>query len=231
MSLARAQGVDVDEAALTKLLLFERCGNETAYKRLTDAISHDDEGKPRFLSEWEEKANSAEELVLDGQWDDDFVREWLTLPPRLGDLDLRGALYVSREHAPLIAPEDRLSSDGADVLKALLEHPEMAADLQSQLVALPGPELSVILDRLLERARQIQDWGVPPELNALIAVTHAEPSQGARLAAFLGERPPKQITPALVQKISVESWASDVFDKWHKLAVSGPVKKAMEKPK
>ena len=55
--------------------------------------------KPRFLSEWEKTALTGEELILDEPWDDPFIREWLTIPPRLANLDLRGVLYVSREHA------------------------------------------------------------------------------------------------------------------------------------
>jgi hypothetical protein len=46
------------------------------------------------------------------------------------DLDLRGVLYVSREHAPLITPEDRLSSEAAELLTAILQHPDMSMSLK-----------------------------------------------------------------------------------------------------
>ena len=62
-------------------------------------MNNDDGGKPHFLTEWEETALKGEEPVLSKPWDDPFIREWLTVPPRLADLDLRGVLYVSREHA------------------------------------------------------------------------------------------------------------------------------------
>ncbi len=231
MSIAHAQGVDVDEAALTKLLLFERCGDSKAYAALAEAISRDEGGKPTILAQWEEQVNSGQQCELEGPWDGPFVRTWLTVPPRLADLDLRGALYVSREHAPLVMPEDRLSSEGAELLTALLEHPDMAQDLGDRLRSLPRPELSVILDRLLERARQICEWGVPPELEACLAVTRADTSQGNRLAAFLAERPAGQLTAAVVQKISNEPWATVVFSAWKKMDVPRPVEKAMQKLK
>src|SRR6266567_9576312 len=107
------------------MLLFERSGNPKAYGELTKAVNADEQGKPRFLSEWEDKAHAGEKVELNEPWNDPFVEEWLALSPRLADQDLRGILYVSREHAPLITPEDRLSSDAAEVLGALLEHPDM----------------------------------------------------------------------------------------------------------
>ena len=116
MAISEANGIGVDEAALAKLLLFERCGDTEAYALLIDAVNTDEKGQPRFLSEWEESANAGKNLELRKPWQDPFVMEWLTVPPRLATLDLRGALYVSREHAPLITPEDRLSSEGIELL-------------------------------------------------------------------------------------------------------------------
>jgi predicted KAP-like P-loop ATPase len=139
------------------MLLFERCGQPKAYVALAKAVAEDESGKPRFLSEWEDKAHAGEKLELPEWWNDPFVQEWLALPPRLTDQDLRGVLYVSREHAPLITPEDRLSSDAAEVLSALIEHPDMAVNLAARLASIARAELSVIMDRLLEHARREQE--------------------------------------------------------------------------
>lgn len=111
MAISRAHGVGVDEAVLAKMLLFERVGSPKAYAELTKAVTERSDGKPALLSEWEEKANAGQALQLAPPWDDPFIQEWLTLPPRIADRDLRGVLYVSREHAPLITPQDRLSSE------------------------------------------------------------------------------------------------------------------------
>jgi predicted KAP-like P-loop ATPase len=227
MTISNAQGVGVDEAVLAKLLLFERLGNPKAYSALMAAVSTSDSGKPAFLGEWEEKANAGKELMLDAPWADAFVKEWLTLPPPLADKDLRGALYVSREHAPLITPEDRLSSESAELLTALLQQPEMASALKDRLARVPRSEITVLMDRLLERARQEQEWGTPPILDACLAVTVADAPQGGRLAAFLSDRPAAQIQPNIVPKISGQPWAEGVFEAWGRLAVSTQVKRAM----
>jgi len=97
MAISNAHGVGVDEAVLAKMLLVERIGNPNAYAAPTEAVTESGDRKPAFLSEWEDKANAGQELSLQASWDDPFVLEWLTLPPRIADRDLRGVLYVSRE--------------------------------------------------------------------------------------------------------------------------------------
>lgn len=229
MAISNAHGVGVDEAVLAKMLLFERCGNPKAYEELTRVVNEDTDGKPRFLGEWEDKLAAGEKAELTEQWDEPFIREWLTIPPKLADLDLRGVLYVGREHAPLITPEDRLSSEAAELLSAMLENPDMADRLKDRLAAVQRPEILIVMDRLLDRARQEQEWGTPPILEACLAVVRADPAQGARLAAFLRERPPAQITAGIVPKIADQPWAPDVFRKWREGGVSGPVKAAITK--
>ena len=227
MAISSAHSVGVDETVLAKMLLFERCAPPGAYEALTKAVNNDDEGKPSFLGAWEDAALAGAKLELEEAWDDPFIREWLTLTPRLADIDLRGVLYVSREHTPLITPEDRLSSEGAEVLAAILEHPDMAAEMHERLTRLPRPETNIVMDRVLERARQIQEWAAPPILDACIAVCAADPTQESRLAAFLRERPAAQIKPGIVPKIADQPWAKEVLDAWHTSNVAAPVKGAI----
>lgn len=229
MTISNAQGVGVDEAVLAKLLLFERLGSPKAFAELMARVSASDTGKPTFLAEWEEKAIAGQEQVLPAPFDEPFFAEWLTLPPTFADTDLRGALYVSREHAPLITPEDRLSSEAAELLTALLQHPEMASSLKGKLLRVPRTETTVIMDRLLDRARQEHEWGVPAVLEACLVVAEADPPQGARLAAFLGERPAAQIQANIVPKIGDQEWSKGVFDIWDRGQVSRPVKAAIKR--
>ena len=184
MTISKAHGVGVDEAVLAKMLLFERLGNPKAYAALTKAVTENGEGKPTFLADWEKKANEGLTFELADPWDDPFVREWLTLPPQIADRDLRGVLYVSREHAPLISPQDRLSSEAAELLTALLQHPDMAAGLKDRLAKIPRTEITVIMDRLLDQARQEQEWGVPPILEACLVVAGSRRAAGTAAGGF-----------------------------------------------
>ncbi len=212
-TIARAHGVDVDEAALAKMLLFERCGPPAAYNQLVKAVNSGD-GVAAFLGDWEKKAQAGDSFELQSPWEDPFCREWLALSPPLGAIELRGILYVSREHAPLITPEDRLSSDGAELLTALLGTPEMAGKLADRLARLPRPEVSIIMDRVLDRSRRETEWGVPPILDAAMALAAADPAQGRRLSAFLSQIAPTAVKPSIVPKIGDEPWAREVFATW-----------------
>jgi predicted KAP-like P-loop ATPase len=227
--LSDALKIGVDEAALAKMLLFERCGNKDAYAELIAKVNEDAGGKPKFLAEWEENAISGAETKLDGHWNDPFLSEWLAIPPKLGDMDLRGLLYVSREHAPIVTPQDRLSSTAAELLTGLVEHPEMAGALEEPLMKLPRPELSVIFDRVMDHARGVQEWGVPPILDACLTIARVDTSFADRLVAFLSERPASQITAAIVAKLSAESWSKKLFAAWGKLELKPSVKGAITK--
>ena len=226
-SIAHAQGVSVDEAVLAKMLLLERHGGTAAFPELIRRVATSSTGKPEFLASWEAQAIAGDEPSVDPKFEDPFFIEWLALPPPFADIDLRGALYVSREHAPPVTPGDALSTDAIELLTALIEHPNMAASLKPRLADLPPRDRIFIMDRLLENARREQSWGVPAVLDACLALTEADPTQGERLATFLADRPPTQIRPNIVPKIGDQPWASGVLDSWYRQSVSAPVKGAI----
>lgn len=229
MAISAAQGVGVDEAVLAKLLLFERLGTTALYAQLATAVNADEGGKPTFLHEWEQKSLNGDLSELPAEWDDPFIHEWLSLPPALAQVDLRGALYVSREYAPLITPEDRLSSEAAELLTALVGNPDMAEALKDRLERVARSETGIIMGRLLAIARQEQAWGAPPILEACLVLSTVDSTQGTRLAGFLMERPISQIQPDIIPKIRDQVWAEEVFAYWKKSGVAGPVKTAIER--
>lgn len=216
MSVARAQAVAVDEAPLAKMLLFERCGHKDAYSQLVQRINDHEEGKPAFLKPWEEKAAAGRKIEdLPPEWNTDFVRDWLALPPALADLDLRAIVYISREHLPIITAADQLSTDAAELLEALLQVQNQTNEtLQQQLAQLPRRELPLITDRLLARARQEQEWGTPRILYACLTVAAADQEQGARLAEFLQGVPPARLTAPLIPVLSDKPWAKGLLERW-----------------
>lgn len=226
MAIARAQSVGVDEDILAKLLLFERLGDKTLYAHITASVLKSENGKSELLAKMEKDALADKELPP--EWDAGIGKDWLVLPPTLGDKDLRGALYVSREHAPLIAPGDLLSSEGADLLDALSATPKLAKSLKPRLAKLSRKETPIVFDRLLGQAGQVQAWGAPDILEALLALVEADPALGPRLEGFLLDRPPKQIEPAIIPKLSDQPWAKGLIERWKDNAdVSSPVKKAI----
>jgi predicted KAP-like P-loop ATPase len=226
--IAGAQSVTLDEAALAKMLLFERCGSEKAYGELLSAINESDDGKARLLEPWETAAAKGQVPKLDGEWNTDFVREWLTLQPMLADMDLRGIAYVSREHTPIITAADRLSSEGAGLLEGLFALTQPSAPLAVKLKSLPPHELGLIAERLLGRAKSISQWGTPPVLHALLTLAQVPGEHTQLIARFLAAIPGAQITPAIVPVLSDKLWARQVLVKWAgETSVKDPVKKAI----
>jgi predicted KAP-like P-loop ATPase len=115
------------------------------------------------------------------------------------------------------------------LLTALLQTPELAATLKDRLSKVARTEITIIMDRLLDRARQEQEWGVPPILEACLVTAEADAPQGSRLAAFLAERPVAQIKANIVPKIGDQPWANGVFEKWERsVGLSAPVKKSIK---
>lgn len=228
LAMARAQGISLDEGALVKILLFERCGNPKAYLELVSSVMNADNGQPKILDDWESKAIAGQDLVLPENWNDSFVKDWLKLDPPLAGMDLRGVLYVSREHAPFITPEDRLSTEAAGLLEALLGQSSMAANLLDSLKLISRSEISILMDKILSKAQQQQEWGAPDILESALVLAKVDATQGQRLANFLQGRPPIQIKASLIPKISDQPWAKTVLDEWLiDSDIIGPVKQAI----
>jgi len=231
MSIARSQGVSVDEAALAKVILFERCATEEAYADLLKRVNESETGKPAFLAECEKKATSGEKIdEISSPWDSDFVRDWLALAPALSDMDMRAIVYVSREHMPIITPSDRLSSEAAEIMEALLILTRTCSDpLIAKVRALPGREVSLVMDRLLARARQEGVWGTPNVLFAMLAVINVDSSQLTALTMFLDSVPVSQLQADIIPVIGDFEWSKAVMGKWKSnSSTPGPVKKAID---
>jgi predicted KAP-like P-loop ATPase len=229
LAMATAQQVTVDETALTKMLLFERCGDESAYSSLLKQINERDDGKPVMLKPWEDAVAKGEKPELQAPWVHEFTYDWLALPPLLHDSDLRAVVYVSREHMPIITRGDQLSAEGTNLLDALVSSRQAAnPELVNKLRRVDKRDLSIIMEKLIVRAKQTNEWGAPPILHACMAVILVDESFADMLTRFLGEVPPTQIRPAIVPLLKDKRWAQGLLTAWLGHAeTSSPVKKAI----
>jgi predicted KAP-like P-loop ATPase len=230
LAVAKSQGVAVDESTLAKLLLFERCAAESAYQRLVAAVNDGDEGRPAFLADWERQARSGEDITgLDREWDTPFVKDWLALEPALGELDLRAVIYVSRETLPIVTAADQMSTAAIELLEGLLKLTSATSAFTQSLRALAGRDRTLIVERLMVRARQEQSWGKPNVLWAFLAVIEAAPEAGTAFAKFLTQLSPSRLTPAIIPLLGDKPWAREALDTWAKSAeASATVKKAIK---
>lgn len=71
------------------------------------------------------------------------------------------------------------------------------------------------MERLLVRARQVEEWGTPPILHACLTVVAADPDHAGALATFLQTAvPPARVTPAVVPLLSDKPWAKGLMSHW-----------------
>ena len=224
-TISLAQGVDVDEAVLAKLLLFERLAPESIYMELVSSVNSDPDGKSQILVDLEK---NIKDESYGKAWKESYVQEWFQLDPPLSDKDLRGALYVSRERFPLITAKEKLSSQAHELLHALLEFPKQADTLTEALQNIAEIELEIIMEKILANMRQEHKWGIPPILTAAIVIANINEDQAVRLVEFLKNRLPDQIEPSIVPMIANSKWSGDVFDYWNSIeGISKKVKSAI----
>lgn len=229
MTIARAQNVAVDESALAKMLLFERCGSGKTYAKLLSAINESMDGKARLLAPWENAARTGNpDYKYPEEWADDFSKEWLSLEPALSDTDLRGAVFVSRENTPIITSTDRLSSEAADILEALLKTTSRSPSLSAKLQNVTPNELQIITSSVLSRARSISQWGTPPIIHAMISLAQIDGDHCNMIVNFFKSVPTTQLEAAIVPLLADKSWAEPILAAWAKSPeAKEPVKKAI----
>lgn len=227
-AVAAAQGTDIPEDVLAKMLLFERLGTPNVMSELIRQVGQEPNGKPIFLAEWETKALAGEPLNRPSPWNEEFVEKWLALPPALNDVDLRPAIHIGRENAALFVDGPGYTKAASDVLAAMRANPGSGSQLRQELAALPPRDVGMVMDTLLREAQREGQWGTPRILDDCLAVSRVHDSQAGKLARFLQNRPVTQIEPSLIQKISGEPWATELFTTWKASAVSPVVKRAIQ---
>lgn len=212
-TVAKAQGLSLAFDQIVKLQLFERCAPSVAFEYLVKHVAEREDGKATFLADIEAALEKGEAFdIPDASWKVPFINDWLKLNPRLGDVDLRPLLYLSRDRALSLASFDELSPEGRSLLEGILEAESLLQPLIEQLKSLGESESERILSRLRRRARSNQ-WDRRTILQAL-HVPKAFPSLGPAFVNLLNEIPaPKRPAP-LIPSIRSEDWAIDTLELW-----------------
>ena len=212
-TVAKAQGLSIDFDQLVKLQLFERSASSAAFEYLVKQVAEREDGKATFLTDIEAKLARDESFdIPDPSWDVPFVAAWIKLNPRLGDIDLRPLLYLSRDRTLSLASFDELSPDGRALLEGILEARTFMAPLVDQLKTLGEAEAERILSRLRRRARTNQ-WDRTILIQAL-HIPKAFPNLGQAFVNLLNEIPPGQRAAPLIPLIRMEAWAKEMLEHW-----------------
>ena len=214
LTTAKAQSVDIDAAVLAKLLLFERCSSSSQYGYLLKKIGDTKDGKPAFLSAYEAIARQdTSKLDLPSDFKSDFIADWLALEPELSGVDMRSALYISREHMPVLLKDERLSAEGAEILDLMMNDKSLPNKAEEKMSALPKWELDLMLEKFLAHVRQEQKFTVN-NMKAGLTISKTNNDLAVTFKNYLLQLPPVQVKPAFVANLSSTSWKEEIFSRW-----------------
>lgn len=190
--VARQRGMNLNDAVLAKLAVFERCTDQLATSALFNSISQSADGKSPLLRIVEADDFDPENPPAEfpESWKKPhlpFIRSWVLLDPRLSELDLRPAIYLSRETAVLHVSRGGLSPAAMDILRLLSKVPNTGLSVPTREAKRLAPaEADAVMNLLIDELRNTNDWTQrPTALNGAHTLAMAQPSTKERLLQFL----------------------------------------------
>ncbi|MGI3899891.1 MAG: KAP family P-loop NTPase fold protein [Janthinobacterium lividum] len=207
-SVARKRGIPLDEAVIAKLALFERCTDVSAIEAMHNAINLAEEGSPEFFAKLEHAQSDETEVPLPDPWKNHlaFVRDWARLEPKLAGLDLKPAVYLSRETVALRLTSASLSPAAVKALNALCETSTVQSQAARAAIAtVDGGEHSALMDALIGEMRRKTDWSRPrSDFRGALVLAEVSAPTGEALGRFVRtlemQRPPRWMTTLMAGK-------------------------------
>lgn len=226
-ALAEPQGIQLDLKALAKWHLLERC-DETLANVLAARVSSADEGRVETLR-LAEQAVRAGTALPDPFKDEFFHKEWLSLEPALGEMDLRPLLHLSRDSATRDFGDDSLTPEGRALRDALMVATGANEPLTQAIRAAGANQSDTVMAKVWQMKAPKRTWRQVEDVVPLLELSKVFPVLGAKASALLGQAPIKEVGPGLVPLLHEQAWARPVLDQWHASAdASRPVKQAIE---
>lgn len=195
VGIAMRRKMPVDEAMVAKFALFERCADELAINHLYSMITSAPKGAAPLLAELEALAKNREKFATKApkEWEKSFgfIFDWFGLEPKLGKLDLRSLVYLSRETAVLRSSAAGLSAIAVEALAGLRGARTSSSPMAvNALSTLPALERSEVMRELIGQFRGHANWKKKPDgfLGAKL-LADADAGAAAQLAVFIRSLP------------------------------------------
>lgn len=166
-NVAKRRGIPLDESLIAKLVIFERCAGVDATSDFYQLIDSE-AGKPKALEDLESLNEEQLPASAPDSWKKNsstanFIREWSKLEPKLKSVDLRGAIYLSRETIPIGVYVMGLSPNAQEALKVLAQTVNtVSPSAQQALNTVPLEEQVPVMEGLINHLRQVSDWNTQP---------------------------------------------------------------------
>jgi KAP P-loop domain protein len=180
--IADKRQMPLDEAIITKLVIFERCVDYDVITKFYRLVN-EREGKPELLKELEDNNEQNLSTLSENKPIQAFIKEWAKLEPKLSNVDLRAAIYLSRETIPLNTYTAQLSQKAQDALNILLTTTSRTGSqgTQDAIQQLTMDEQISVMDALVEQLRKVDNWDKSPNgfVGAYLLAENSE--DGARI--------------------------------------------------
>jgi predicted KAP-like P-loop ATPase len=210
-TIAQRQGISIGFEEMIKYQLFERCATQSEFEFLVKDVATSSDGKSKKLSEIEEKIKKGEEYSYE-EWNSPFMKQWLELSPRLGEMDMRPLVYLSRDRSTPRVAYDELSPEGQNIFEALCNTNSLVDELYDKIKSVGMEEAEKMLTRFRRDARNKQ-WDETILIQAL-NIPKAIPNLANSFIELLNEIPASNRSASFVVFIHEESWAHDLCQKW-----------------
>lgn len=207
--IADKRQMPLDEAIITKLVIFERCVDSDVVTKFYQLVN-EGEGKPELLKELENNNEQNLSKLSENKSIQTFITEWVKLEPKLSNVDLRAAIYLSRETILLNTYTAQLSQKAQDVLSILLvtKSKTGSQNTQTAIQELTINEQISVMEALIEQLRKLDNWDESPDgfIGACLLAANSE--DGAKiLTRFIAELKNKDINyPWLNKRLKSETW-------------------------
>lgn len=161
--IAEKRKMPLDETIITKLVIFERCVDSDVVTKFYQLINEEG-GKPELLKELENNNEQNLSKLSENTSIQTFIKEWVKLEPKLSDVDLQAAIYLSRETIPLNTYTAQLSQKAQDALSILLKTTSRTGsqNTQNTIQQLTINEQISVMEALIEQLRKADDWSKSP---------------------------------------------------------------------
>ena len=180
--IANKRQIPLEEAIITKLVIFERCVDSDVVTKFYQLVN-EGEGKPELLKELENNNEQNLSKLSENKPIQAFIKEWAKLEPKLSNVDLRAAIYLSRETIPLNTYTAQLSQKAQQALSILLKATSRTGsqNTQNAIQGLIVDEQISVMETLIEQLRKVDNWDKSPNgfVGACLLAENSE--DGARI--------------------------------------------------
>lgn len=206
--IADKRQMPLDEAIITKLVIFERCVASDIVTKFYQLIN-EEEGKP-LLKELEHNNEPNLSTLSENKPIQAFIKEWAKLEPKLSDVDLRAVIYLSRETIPLNTYTAQLPQKARDALSILLKTTSNIGSptIQNTIQQLTVDDQISVMEALIEQLRKVDSWDKSPNGFTGACLLAGNSEDGAEiLTRFIVELKNKGIKyPWLNKRLQSATW-------------------------